>query len=375
MVTIAENKFEILDLRQVSSTQLAPLLEEERAAWREQLRWDYRPSVVLIKRHIDARSLPGYVALAASSGSLGTRRVAGYSFFVYEDHKGLLGDLYVGRDFLPAPVGAAPQAGLASKLLEHTLETLEATPGLTRIEAQPIPFGIEPLAPIFLAHNFSSYPRLFMYKPLDKTSGAKAPTGESHAFGTTEVVPHTEQIQEPSPAPPARGKARPPAEGAEWEMQQWEDRFFEPMAELTVSAYRGHVDSRINDQYCSRQGALKFLKNIVVFPGCGMFQPEASFVTLARHTGQLAGAILVSQVAARVAHITQVCVRRQLQGCGIGRHLLVRALNHLRQRGYEGVSLSVTAENQPAVRLYRRFGFDILKGYAAFVWEKLPIVD
>jgi len=350
MVTIAGSDFEILDLRQVSSAQLAPLLEEEQATWGGQLRWDYRPSLALIKRHVDARTLPGYVALAASAGSLGARRVAGYSFFVYEDYKGLLGDLYVGRDFLPPPVagrqsGAPPQVGLASQLLEHTLETLQATPGVTRIEAQPIPFGIEPLAPVFLAHNFSSYPRLFMYKPLEKTSEAEAPAGDSQAFGP--YGPHTE-----------------------WEIRRWEDGFFEPMAELVVSAYRDHVDSRVNDQYCSRPGALKFLKNIVIFPGCGVFQPEASFVTLARRTGQLVGALLVSQVAPRVAHITQVCVRRELQGAGIGTQLLVRALNHLRQRGYEGVSLSVTAENQPAVRLYRRFGFEVLKGFAAFVWEK-----
>ncbi len=345
MVTIAGSDFEILDLRQVSSAQLAPLLEEEQVAWGEQLRWDYRPSLALIKRHIDARTLPGYVALAPSSGSLEARRVAGYSFFVYEDYKGLLGDLYVGRDFLPPPVpgrqsGAPPQVGLASQLLEHTLETLEATPGVTRIEAQPIPFGIEPLAPVFLAHNFASYPRLFMYRQLD-TSLA------------------TVQLE-----------ALEPRLSAEWEIQPWEDSFFEPMAELVVSAYRDHVDSRVNDQYCSRQGALKFLKNIVVFPGCGVFQPEASFITLARRTGQLVGALLVSQVAPRVAHITQVCVRQELQGAGIGTQLLVRALNHLRQRGYEGVSLSVTAENQPAVRLYRRFGFEVLKGFAAFVWEK-----
>jgi len=346
MVTLTadETEFAIVDLRQVSSAQLAPLLEEEQAAWREQLRWDYRPSLALIKRHVDAHSLPGYVALARSS-----RRVAGYVFFVCEDHKGLLGDLYVGQEFLPRSVAAAVRAGLATQLLEHTLTALEATPGVTRIEAQPILFGTEPLAPVFLAHNFSSYPRLFMYKALEKTSEAKAP------YTCGPYVPHT---------------------NTEWEIQAWSDGFFAAMAELMVSAYREHVDSRINDQYCTSSGTLKFLKNIVVFPGCGVFQPEASFVALAEPSGverenrPLAGAILVSQVAARVAHITQICVRRELQGAGLGTRLLVRTLDHLRQRGYEGVSLSVTAENQPAVRLYHRFGFQLLKNFTAYVWQK-----
>jgi len=30
-----------------------------------------------------------------------------------------------------------------------------------------------------------------------------------------------------------------------------------------------HVDGEINDQYRSRAGALRFLKNIILLPGCG----------------------------------------------------------------------------------------------------------
>ncbi|MFQ5816680.1 MAG: GNAT family N-acetyltransferase [Terriglobia bacterium] len=403
MATVPLPRVEIVELRQVRSRQLAPLFEEQQRAWQEELRWDYKPSLGLIKKHIDARALPGYVALLGGE-------VAGYCFFVYEEvtcaqgapggQKGLIGDLFVrqayrpsqsfGTRLAPPPIPQSGNgSGLATQLLEHALETLEGSRGVVRMEAQVMPFGIEPLAPVFLAHNFRSYPRLFMYR------GLKKPAAE--ATGLNGGVD--------------RAPERTAADRA-WEIERWDDGYFEPLAELIVAAYAGHIDSHINDQYGTRDGALKFLKNIVVFPGCGMFRPEASLVVplggrppsgpgdqdpVAGATGldikmappadtssrftvhgsrftPLAGALLVSQVAPHIAHITQVCVRPEVRGRGLGRQLLARTLDTLRQKGYEGVSLSVTADNPPAVGLYRHFGFEVLKRFAAYVREKPPVV-
>ena len=105
---------------------LGDLLAEEEKHWGEELHWDYHPSVEMIRRHLDARSLAGYVALHQSA-------VAGYTFFVYEADKGLLGDLYVLEAFRDErPYGDAPESGaqgIATALAERALETLEHTPG------------------------------------------------------------------------------------------------------------------------------------------------------------------------------------------------------------------------------------------------------
>src|SRR5260370_1229026 len=61
-------------------------------------------------------------------------------------------------------------------------------------------------------------------------------------------------------------------------LDRWNDRFFEPCAKLIYLSYANHVDGEINDQYRSRAGALRFLKNIILLPGCGQFVPGASFV-------------------------------------------------------------------------------------------------
>lgn len=46
------------------------------------------------------------------------------------------------------------------------------------------------------------------------------------------------------------------------------------------------------------------------------------------------------------------------RGRGIGRVLLAALLEGLRDRGTERVSLSVDPRNEPAMKLYRRFGFE-----------------
>jgi len=314
--------FELVDLRTVRARSLAPLLEEERRHWAEELHWDYRPSAEMIRKHLDARTLPGVAALVHG-------RLAGYCFYIFDDGKAILGDLYVLREYRrERPAGRA--AGVATLLLERALETLEGSPRLRRLEAQVIPWGIEPLAPLFLARDFSSFPRVFMYKPLAAT---------------------------------AAGAAEP---RLGLRLTTWEDSYFEEMAALIVEAYRGHVDSRINDQYSHSQGALRFLKNIVIFPGCGVFLPETSLVAFEPGSERLLGAALTSRVAAGVAHVTQVCVAPDWQKRGLGRRLMEEIVAGLGARGYRGVSLTVTAENEPAVKLYRRLGFDVIKGFAAF---------
>jgi ribosomal protein S18 acetylase RimI-like enzyme len=335
--------FEVVDLRAVSGRALAPLFEEEERHWHEQLQWDYRPSVEMIRKHVEAHSLPGYAALRRGA-------VVGYCFFVYEDEKGLLGDLYVLDSYRrERPYG--DEAGIATLLLRHALETLERSPPVRRIEAQLIPFGIEPLEPLFRAHGFDSFPRLFMYKPLTpKRWPHRSPGGAAERAGGEQAA------SEPAPGPGV-------------ELRPWDDNYFEAMADLIVDSYSRHVDSRINDHYGSSAGALRFLKNIVIFPGCGIFQRDASLVALlpkSRAGEELVGAVLASQVARGVSHITQICVRRRWQGRGVGRRLLVAALDRLVAKGYSGVSLTVTAENAAAVTLYRQLDFAVTKEFAAF---------
>src|SRR5579863_419457 len=110
--------------------------------------------------------------------------------------------------------------------------------------------------------------------------------------------------------------------GAGLILERWDHRYFDPCARLIQLAYANHVDGEINDQYRSESGALKFLKNIIILPGCGQFQQQASFVLRAPHSYEVAGAILTSAVAPGVAHATQICVMPGYQKNGLGRRLI-----------------------------------------------------
>ena len=156
--------------------------------------------------------------------------------------------------------------------------------------------------------------------------------------------------------------------GAGLILERWDHRYFERCARLIQLAYANHVDGEINDQYRSESGALRFLKNIIILPGCGQFQPEASFVLRAPHANHLVGVILNSKVSEGVGHTTQICAMPGYQGHGLGRRLMEASLQALRVRHFTTVSLTVTSGNGRAVHLYEKLGFTTVKKFAAGVW-------
>jgi hypothetical protein len=244
----------IIDLRQTTVRQIEPLLEEEARHWRDELHWDYRGALELIKRFLEAHALAGSVAFENGTA-------AGYSFYVLEEQKGLIGGLYVSAKF--------PQEALGRRLLEEMLYSMRAIPHLTRIEAQLMPFS-GPVDTPLRDQGFHLYTRQFMLLDFQKMAEAKA--GASNGLRLT----------------------------------RWNDRYFEPCAKLIFLAYANHVDGEINDQYRSRGGALKFLKNIILLPGCGQFVPGASFVLHEPGSDELVAAILTSEVSPGVGHTTQI---------------------------------------------------------------------
>lgn len=307
----------IVDLRQATVRQLEPLFEEEARHWRDDLHWDYRSALDLIKRFLDARALAGCVAFENGAA-------AGYSFYVLEEQKGLIGGLYVSAKY--------GQSNVSRRLLEEMLYGMRAIPHLSRIEAQLMPFSGAVDVPL-REQGFRLYTRQFM----------------SLELGQLPAIP--------PPAPSLR-------------LGRWHDRYFESCARLIFLAYADHVDGEINDQYRSRAGALRFLKNIILLPGCGQFIPGASFVLHEPGSEELIGAVLTSEVSPGVGHTTQICVQPGYQGNGTGRMLMLQSAEALRAMKFKELTLTVTSENHTAVRLYEKLGFRTIKSFTAGVWPR-----
>ncbi|HYX70014.1 MAG TPA: GNAT family N-acetyltransferase [Terriglobales bacterium] len=317
---------EILDLRHFASADLRPLLDAESQVWARLLAWDYRSSAEMILRYVDAKILPGYAAVENG-------HIKGYSFFVYEGSKGVIGDLFVANGRSRGNGGNGHHE-LEHRLLTHVIATLQQSPGIHRIEAQLLVHPAGQVSRPFLDEGFRRYARLFMVLPLGM--------------------------------PPAFGAGRPQEE---IEIRPWAEENFQAAATVITASYHGHVDGEINDQYRNVSGSLRFLNNIVRFPGCGVFDGEASFVAWHKPSRALVGLILCSRVKDDVGHVTQVCVLPEHRGRGLGEMLIAATARDLRRRRFDSLSLTVTEANARAVALYQRLGFETKRIFDAFVWE------
>jgi len=317
-------QLEILDLRHFSAAQLAPLLRDEATRWSDRLHWDYTKATQLLLEYLDGRILPGFVALNKG-------RVAGYAFCVYEGVKAVIGDVYAlgETNGMDNPI--------CETLLHHTLEMLQATPAIDRVESQLLMFPAGALHGPFLSRGFQQFPRLFMMCDLRSSPLTQSSTPSKLASG--------------------------------FRIQAWRPEFYDSAADLIHRAYAGHMDAGINDQYRTLHGAQRFLHNIIRFPGCGTFDAENSWVLRDARTLNIEGLILCSRVREDVGHITQLCISPRMFRHGLGRALLEHCARGFVQHKVTGLSLTVTEANSPALALYEHNGFERLHRFEAMVWD------
>jgi ribosomal protein S18 acetylase RimI-like enzyme len=310
----------VVDLRKVSAADLTPLLEEETGVWQRALDWDFESSAELVRRFVDMQALSGFALLEG-------RRVIGYCYYIREEKKGLIGDLYVRERERTVEREHA--------LIEATLEALWRSGGVHRVESQLLLLDSPLARKVPFAQWFRAFPRRFL-----EVSAKQTLTLRDHATQGVSITPWTEARQDDS-------------------------------ARLVAAAYRGHIDSEINDQYRSPGGSRRFLSNIVQYPGCGTFFGPASFAAVASNggKGELCGISLASLVARETGHITQICVAPSQRGKGVGYALLRRSMLALAAQGCRTVGLTVTSKNTGAIRLYEQMGFTDRRDFAAYVWD------
>jgi ribosomal protein S18 acetylase RimI-like enzyme len=325
---------EILDLRHFAAPMLRPVLEAESALWRERLNWDYLASARLLLQYLDSRSLPGYVAVDGG-------RVTGYIFCVYEDAKAVIGDVFALPDeTLGALYGlhrdhVGSDREVEESLLQRLLELLLHSPGVDRIESQLLLHRDGVHSETFLRAGFEVFRRLYLRRSL---------VG-SQVEAKLDLLP-------------------------ELELRPWQDQDLNAAGRLIAEAYRDHPDSRINDQYRTVHGSQRFLQNIVRFPGCGVFSPQASHVIAERGSREPVALVLGSKVSTQCGHITQICVHPAYRRIGLARLLLQVAAVQFQRQGMTELTLTVTEANTQAVNLYSIEGYTLAHSFNAAVWTR-----
>lgn len=307
----------LVELHAVPGRRLEPLLEEEKARWLALLHWDFSALAELILHYAEMRALEGFALLDGGA-------VVGYAYHVTEGNKGLIGDLFV-RDAWRAPANERLLVGAV-------VSKLARMPWLQRIEAQLMHLSGSGSQMAVVGRTPAAYPRQFMLAQIGRA------------------------VPEPMPM------------AGRLHFDRWSPSWTEATAEMIAEAYRGHVDSAINNQYRTAAGARRFLENIVRYPGCGHFAPDCSWIAV-DDAGWVAGACLATRIGPAAGHIAQICVAPRWQGRGVGKELLRRSLASLRESGLTEASLTVTSSNRRAVLLYEKLGFRAIHHFEALVWE------
>jgi ribosomal protein S18 acetylase RimI-like enzyme len=286
-------------------------------------------------QYLDNHLLPGYAALEAG-------QVTGYAFCVYEETKAVIGDVFAMPGLSPEADAKSPKADMPEPareieetLLRHLFETLLNSPQVDRVESQLLLHPSGTHAGIFRKSGFEIFRRHFMVQPL---------------------AGHWSQPQIDLPT--------------ELELRTWRDDDLSAAARLIATAYNGHPDSLINDQYRSVHGSMRFLHNIVRYSGCGVFSAQVSHVVAERNSHELAALVLGSRVSPQSGHITQLCVHPEYRRHGIARMLLGVAAAHFVRQGVSEISLTVTEANTSAIDLYKGEGYECIHKFDAAVWER-----
>lgn len=131
----------------------------------------------------------------------------------------------------------------------------------------------------------------------------------------------------------------------------------EAVARLCQRAYADSMSLRAFARTGHLEDWREYVNGLVRGPGCGEFDIDASFVSGPVRSQALRGAVLITTIAPRIAHVAQMVVEPEWRGRGLGSRLMRSAMGAAAARGSERMTLLVAAGNSAAVAIYERLGF------------------
>jgi ribosomal protein S18 acetylase RimI-like enzyme len=132
----------------------------------------------------------------------------------------------------------------------------------------------------------------------------------------------------------------------------WDDSLIEAHAEVKYQSFHDEIDSGVFPSLATPEGCRNLMAEIRRRSG---FIPQATW--LISYLGTSCGTVQGVRERSGIGAIQNLGVTPSFRGRGIGTALLLRALEGFRRAGLGRAFLEVTAQNQAAIRLYRRLGF------------------
>lgn len=138
----------------------------------------------------------------------------------------------------------------------------------------------------------------------------------------------------------------------------WHSSLTRVHAEVKYHSFQGGIDAQLFPCLGELEGCQRLMSEIKAKEG---FIPEATwlieYVGAGIHRAEYCATIQAVKIQKYKASVQNIGVTPEHQSRGLGTAIIQASLLGLQQVGISHVGLEVTAENQGAVRLYRRLGF------------------
>jgi ribosomal protein S18 acetylase RimI-like enzyme len=142
----------------------------------------------------------------------------------------------------------------------------------------------------------------------------------------------------------------------------WRDSLLDAFARAKYLSFRDEIDTTVFPCLADFDGCQRLMREIAGKPG---FLPEATWLVVRSEANgtrpEFCGTVQGVRERHGVGAIQNLGVVGQHRRNGLGMALLARALAGFRLAGARRVYLEVTAQNNDAIRLYRRAGFTTVR--------------
>jgi ribosomal protein S18 acetylase RimI-like enzyme len=141
----------------------------------------------------------------------------------------------------------------------------------------------------------------------------------------------------------------------------WEPTLLETHGEVKFLSFRDTIDANVFPCFGELSGCQRLMQEISRKEG---FLPQTTWLAVCRSDSappEPCGTIQGIRDRFGLGAIQNVGITPPHRGRGIGTCLLLEALAGFRRAGLARVYLEVTADNEGAIRLYRRLGFATVK--------------
>ena len=149
---------------------------------------------------------------------------------------------------------------------------------------------------------------------------------------------------------------------AGFEFIAWQPHDVERHAVAKFRSFRDEFDSQLFPCLSTLEGCRKLMGEIASQPS---FMPSATWLVsrLPDRRGfcEDCGTIQGLGSSGEAGFVQNIGVIADCRGLGIGRALMLKSLHGFRARGARRVFLEATAENVPAIELYRSMGFRLIR--------------